>query len=313
MKNRSRSGILILLILLSILLSASRPAESRDMEKLYFKNSSADVEFVNGAPSIGRQAILNWIKRSAQAVTQYYGMMPVKTLSIKIHLNSGGKIGFATAGIEKGRAEIEIPLGENISENTLTNDWVLPHEMVHLAFPLVWKQHRWLTEGMATYIEPFARLQINNISAQEVWFDLIKNCKKGLPRSASDVLEGTSSIDRMYWGGAIFCLVADLQIRKKTDNRMGLQDAMKAICKSGTNIESDTEPRDALRIGDKAIGSSILIPLYDLYSTNSVSADLKSIFNDLGVKYSEGQRTVSFDNTAPLAKIRKSINSGSAN
>jgi len=30
-----------------------------------------------------------------------------------------------------------------------------------------------------------------------------------------------------YWGGALFCLQADLEVRKRTGNAKGLQDALR--------------------------------------------------------------------------------------
>ena len=38
-------------------------------------------------------------------------------------------------------------------------------------------------------------------------------------------LDNTHTWGRTYWGGAMFCLLADVEIRRRTHNRRGLQDA----------------------------------------------------------------------------------------
>ena len=38
------------------------------------------------------------------------------------------------------------------SENDLRRDWVMVHEMVHLALPDMPERYAWLSEGLAVYI-----------------------------------------------------------------------------------------------------------------------------------------------------------------
>ena len=83
------------------------------------------------------------------------------------------------------------------------------HEMVHLAFPRVAKQHHWIEEGLATYIEPWARLGIGQLTEETVWKDLVEGLPKGLPGPEDKGLDRTPTWGRTYWGGALFCLLAD--------------------------------------------------------------------------------------------------------
>ena len=45
---------------------------------------------------------------------------------------------------------------------------MLTHEMVHLAFPSVDDKHHWIEEGIATYVEPIARIQAGNLKAEQM-------------------------------------------------------------------------------------------------------------------------------------------------
>lgn len=286
---------------------AQAPAE---MMEIHSSGARIEIQFINGVPRVGKDVLIDWVRTCAKAVATYYGQMPVKRLRVKIHNVQGRDVGFSTTGIERGVAEIEVPLGADISKKSLYDDWVLTHEMVHLAFPIVEWKDRWLTEGMATYVEPLARLQIGNVDEKEVWGDLIKNTPKGLPRSEADILPGAKRIDRIYWGGAIFCLVADVEIRKQSRNKFGLQNILSYVAKSRQNIYSDSEPRDALSVAlqsdELKASTEVLLRLYDQYSTSAARPKLMSLLNYLGGTRINGE--VILDERAPGAAIRKAIN-----
>src|SRR5206468_1823979 len=100
------------------------------------------------------------------------------------------------------------------------HDWTLTHEMVHLAFPATKEDNTdWLGEGMATYVEPIARAQAGFIPDEEVWRQFVDYMQRGEPRPGDAGIDHARGIGRVYWGGALFCLVADVQIRRATHGR----------------------------------------------------------------------------------------------
>ena len=60
----------------------------------------------------------------------------------------------------------------------------------------------------------------------------------------------------------MFCLVADVQIRERTQNRKGLQDSLRAILDHGGDITKDWDIERAFAIGDQATGTDVLRDLY---------------------------------------------------
>jgi predicted metalloprotease with PDZ domain len=101
------------------------------------------------------------------------------------------------------------------------------------------EQHHWIEEGLATYVEPIARTRAGDLTAQKVWADMMDSMHQGLPQPGDRGLDFTPTWGRAYWGGALFCLLPDIEIRKQTGNRKGLEDAMRGILHAGGNIESD--------------------------------------------------------------------------
>ena len=158
---------------------------------------------------------------------------------------------------------IKVWLGQFTDEEMLHHDWVMPHEMVHLAFPHVAEEHHWLEEGIATYVEPLARFGVGQVPVEKIWQDLVQGLPHGLPQPGDQGLDHTHTWGRTYWGGALFCFLADLEIRQRTANQRGLQDALRAIVAAGGTMAVAWPLTSALTIGDQAIGDPIMTELYN--------------------------------------------------
>ncbi len=181
----------------------------------------------------------------------------------------------------------------------------MTHELVHSAFPSLPDDQHWMEEGLATYIEPIARVQAGELSAKQVWNDMMDGMPKGEPQEGDQGMDRTHSWGRTYWGGAMFCLVADINIRRQTHNSKGLRDALRAIVDAGGTIDHDWPLMRALQIGDKATGTTVLTDQYKQWGQSPSPVDLPALWKELGV--SSGTDGAVFDAHAPLAQIREAI------
>jgi len=262
------------------------------------------VGFAPGDIALPRDRILDWIKTSAKAVSTYYGRFPVNVLKLLIVPVDGRGVRGGTTWGYRGAA-IRIVLGRDASEQDLRQDWVMVHEMVHTALPEMEDRYSWLSEGLAVYIEPVARVQTGDLTAREIWQAMMRDMPKGLPQAGDEGLDNTDTWGRKYWGGAMFCLLADVEIRKLTGNRLGLQDAMRGVLAAGGNTEVDWPIGRILKTADKAVGVDVLTRLHDRMGPKPVTPDLEALWRDLGLRSQGGN--LEFDDTAPLAEIRKAI------
>jgi hypothetical protein len=137
---------------------------------------------------------------------------------------------------------------------------------------------------MATYVEPIARVETGELAASSVWQDLVEGLPNGLPGPDDKGLDRTPTRGRTYWGGALFCLLADVEIRRRTENRYGLKDALRAIVAAGASIEVEWKLTRALHIGDQATGVHVLTELYEQMGAKPVAADLPALWSQLGVE-----------------------------
>jgi hypothetical protein len=198
-----------------------------------------------------------------------------------------------------------LPMGRHIAASELAADWVLVHEMMHLGFPNLGRQHSWFEEGMATYLEPIARARAGDLDVTDVWQGLVRGLPHGLPRSGDEGLERTHTWGRTYWGGALFCLLADVAIREQTHNRRALDDAVRGIVASGGNVAVHWDVEQVIEVGDAVTGTAVLADLYRQMSNAPFAVDLAALWKRLGVRSAGGR--VTFDDNAPLAYVRQAI------
>ena len=134
---------------------------------------------------------------------------------------------------------------------------------------------------------------------------MVDGMPNGLPEPGDRGLDFTHTWGRTYWGGALFCLLADVEIRKRTENRRGLEHALRGILSAGGSIESEWALSRALATADRAAGVTVLEDLYANMRAAPAAPDLDRLWHELGVERRAG--TLVFDDSAPLAAIREAI------
>ncbi len=267
-----------------------------------------DLTIEPGDTGLSTDEIVEWVRNAARSVAAYFGRYPVERVALRVRPIAGAKVRNGRTFGHRG-AFITISVGDRATKATLADDWMMTHEMTHLAFPSLAREHQWLEEGMATYVEPIARLQAGLLPPERVWGDLLRDLHQGLPEAGDHGLDNTHTWARTYWGGALFCLLADVQIRERTGNRKGLEDALRGIVDAGGIVTRDWPIDRVLSTGDGATGVPVLRELYDQMKDAPVPVDLPALWERLGVQWDDGG-AVSFNDGAPLASVRKAINTG---
>ncbi|HEV2112209.1 MAG TPA: hypothetical protein VGT99_12700 [Gammaproteobacteria bacterium] len=292
-----------LLLLAAPGLGADEPDHPSDIFRV--GGGTVAVEFAPVTLGVTHDQVIHWIKTAATAISHYYGRYPVNRVLINVQSRHGrGSASGTTYGDEDG-AYIRMGIGDATSNDDMQADWVMTHEMVHLAFPRLEENQHWAEEGQATYIEPIARAEIGDLSVDYLWLETLEGMPKGLPAADDEGLDHTASWGRTYWGGALFYLLADVQIRERTHNRYGLQDALAAVVAAGGNVETSWAIDKAFTVADKAVGVPVLEELYAQMKDKPVTPDLPALWKKLGVALKDGK--VVYDDSAPEAAIRRAI------
>ena len=270
---------------------------------LHVGASTLHVVFAPGTFSLSQDRILACLSKSARAVTIYYGTFPVPSALILIVPEPGkGVLGGQAFGY-RGPA-IRLLVGRDSAEQDLIADWKAVHEMVHLALPDVPDENLWLAEGLAVYVESIARVQAGDLTPEKIWSDFVRDMPKGLPQEGDQGLDRTHTWGRTYWGGALFYLLADIEFRKRSGNRIGLQQAMRGVVIAGGTHDQDWPIDQILRTADEATGLHVMEELHQRMGAQYYAVDLPRLWAELGIR---ATTPISFDDAAPLAGIRKAI------
>jgi len=255
---------------------------------------------------LGSKPIIDWVENSAKIVADYYGGFPVRNASVVLDTFNGG-------GVISGRAhglpvlQVVIEIGQYVTQKQLDRDWILVHELIHLALADIPDKHHWLEEGLPTYIESVSRVQAGDLDEKFVWKGFLKNMPKGLATGNDSGLDNARSLGRTYWGGALFCLLADIEIHKQTNNRFGLREAVQNVVQTGLTMDKATTMERLLNTADQPTGTNVMSDLYAIMKDKPLDINLNALWSDLGVIYNTTSGLIDFNDEAPLASIRKSI------
>jgi hypothetical protein len=99
--------------------------------------------------------------------------------------------------------------------------------------------------------------------------------------------------------------MADVELRRQTNNKIGLPQAMRGIVASGGSYSQSWPLEKTLRAADQATGLTVLTDLHRRMKDDPSPPELAALWRDLGVTDIDGATVLRKD--APLAGIRDAI------
>ena len=257
---------------------------------------------IKGEPPVDQAELHAWIGRNAERVANYCGEFPVPDVHLTIISRGRGGVG---SGYHQDGRRIRVRLGRRTAAHDLLHDWVLVHEMLHTAFPDLPKAHRWMQEGLSTYVEPLLRTRDGELVEEDVWARWVQMMPHGRPGFGDRGLDRTHTWGRTYWGGALFWLVVDVERRARTNGEKGLRDVVRGILAAGGNGRADWTTDHVVRIGDEVTRTTVLSETYAAMARAPGDVDLDELWARLGVvPTADG---VELRDDAPLSHVRRAI------
>lgn len=271
--------------------------------------ANVEVALAQSGLAIDGDSVIAWIDRSVRGLASYYRGFPTPRVLVIVVPAARGTVEGITLG--DGGPAVVLHAGPRLTAASAPDDWVATHELIHVTLPSLTRDHAWLSEGLATYVEPIVRARAGLVTPERYWADLVKGLPQGQPEADDEGLERTHTWGRTYWGGALFCFLADLRIRALTRGQRSIDDALRGIAATGANVEAHWDIERFLDTGDRATGTAVLAELYRAHGFAPVSVDLAALWSQLGVRL-VGDR-ITFDDGAPLAATRRAITAAHAN
>lgn len=279
---------------------AAADDEQPVMETLPVPGGSIELQFTPDFNAAQRDQARAWVQRSADAVARYFGRFPVPEVELLLQGSDGTGIGSGVTFAEPSLL-VRVRLGRDTTAAQYRADWVLVHEMVHLALPRVPTAQRWLHEGAATYIEAVARARAGLVEPADVWKGWVRQMPAGQPRGGDRGLDHTPTWARTYWGGAMFFLQADVRLRRRGTPERGLQQALQGVLAAGGDYRVVWDAPRILAAADAALEQTTLTQMYAQMKDQPAPADLARLWRELGV---DGP---TLRDDAPLAAVRRAI------
>jgi hypothetical protein len=255
-----------------------------------------------------RAELLDWVQRTAEAESNYWQGFTAKA-------DAGGPRARAVASRHRlwphgagRRPTVMIEIGADMDARRLFGDWVLVHELIHTGMAFIRGRSTWFMEGAATYVEPIIRARAGWKTEEEVWREWVTDMPQGVRAFARGL--GEASGRENYWGGALFMLLADVEIRRATDGAKGLEDCLGGVLWSGLDGSQRATIDAYAAICDRVTGTKVLRGLIDRYVVSARPVDLGVVWRDLGIAM-VGNR-IALDDAAPDARWRQDDRHGSA-
>lgn len=268
------------------------------------RSVALDIDVSGRRGSLDDATIDHWVRSTAQMAGDYCGQFPVDSLRVEVVMRSGSRVGF---GQHFGGRRVRVHVGRDATEATLAADHVLLHELLHTAFPSLDRRHRWMREGLSTYLETMVRAQAGLVSEEQVWDRWVNQMPNGLPRWLDRGLDRTHTWGRTYWGGALFWMVVDVDLRRATGGRHTLRSLVRGVVARG-GVSLRTWPMERLlRVADAVTGTQVLRNTYRRMALSPRAPDLDALFTRLGVRVDQATGRIQLRERAPDAAIRRAM------
>ena len=265
-----------------------------------------DVVFLDARYGLPKPVLLEWIRTRALAVSDFWGGFPVRrALLVLVPGPDRTGVVFGRVLSVAGPAVV-VFLGKPLRPEHLQRDWLLVHELFHLGFPNVGPGSRWLTEGLATYFEPIIQARAGWRSEEALWAELADGLPRAKPAVDSRGLARASDFGSIYWGGALVCLLADIEVRRRTGGRRGLEHALVGLLDDGVDPNLHLPIGEAVAALDKHLGAPILAGVIARHVETGTPFDLDALLKRLGVVRGKKGRWV-LDDRAVDAATRRAL------
>jgi hypothetical protein len=240
-----------------------------------FSVGDTSVTVARLGPQPADEAVRQWLTRAIGAVASVGSELPVKRLHFVIVPVDGMDRPVAFGMVRRGGGVSVLLIPSTTAEaHELEADWVAIHELSHLWLPRLYRQDRWLTEGIATYLQEVLRARCGLQSAAVSWNRIRDGLERGrrsgtgrILTSESRDMNRTGAYFRVYWAGTAFALEADLRLRRESHGEMTL---LRALDLAQPRLSGDlADAEEVLTVLDEVSGSDFLVELGARYASSA--------------------------------------------
>jgi hypothetical protein len=274
------------------------------------------VSLLSAMDEMDNAAIARWVRATATDVSLAYGRFPNPSPQVVVipvgnnRSNNWSAVPFGRV-IRDGGETIELQVDQSQPLEVLLADWTATHEFSHLMLPYIERKHRWISEGFAQYYQNVLLSRSGAYKDLYAWqkiYDGYERGRQSRPElSPNEASSGSvrAGLMKVYWSGAAIALMADVQLRERSDGTESLDDILdrfQACCLPSDRVWSGPE---LFAQFDELATAPVFMPLYKRFADTAGFPDMRGIFERLGLTVSDGR--VQIRRGAELHAIRDAI------
>ena len=294
---------------------SSRIAVGRfPIQRLEVPGSEIRLAAIGDLSTRQRAKFARWILQTGKSVASVYGRFPQGNPQVLIvPIGARNEPAPWARVVRGGGVAAEFYVDETRPLREFLDDWTASHEFSHFLLPYVSYDHRWLSEGLASYYQNVLRARDGRLSEREAWQKIRSGLQRGRDATgggslASAVRSGRAATMRVYWSGAAMMLKADARLRAITGGRHSLDTALAGLQECCLEPAGRWEARELFSELDRITDTHVFRELYDAHVHDEAFPDLSETWRRLGLESSRD----SLDPDAPWGHIRRDIMRGAA-
>jgi len=271
------------------------------------------ITILRSTTETAAEPIVEWIRNTASILVLAYGRFPNPDARILVFPVEGNSTRGESAVhfgrvVRDGGETVELLIDSDQPIEMFYEDWTATHEFAHLMLPYVRSEQRWISEGFAQYYQNLLLARAGRYTQQYAWQKLHDGLARGRdsvpglsPNEAASREERNSRM-KIYWSGAALALLADVELRKRSNGAETLDvvlDQFQRCCLPSRRTWSGPE---LFAKFDSFLDEPLFLSLYQQYADTAGFPDTSPLLERLGVVLDGAEVQLSDD--AELAEIR---------
>jgi len=238
-------------------------------------NARVEVARLGATPLEGE--LRRWLTRAVEATASVGGRFPRDRLQFVIVPvdDAGAEVAFGMVRRGGGSSILLLP-SVDAEGAALEADWVAIHELSHLWLPRLRAKDRWLSEGIATYLQEVLRARCGLQSSDRAWrriregFERGRRSGSGRPLAEeSRSMNRTGAYQRVYWAGTAFALDTDLRLRRQSNGESTLLTVLNDAQRTWEEEARLVSAARVLSALEQASGAEFIVALGERYAASS--------------------------------------------
>ncbi len=262
------------------------------------------------------EEVLEWLYDTASLHQEVYGRFPNPAPRIVVipssrSSHSGDKAVYFGRVTRRGQETVELFINADRPINEFYEDWTATHEFSHLMLPLLSRRYRWISEGFASYYQNILMSRSGRYTPALAWQRIGEGFGRGETSGPGLTLNEAAASGirdarmKIYWSGAAIALLADIELRHRSDGRQSLDSVLGQLqqcCLPSSRRWSGIRLFEKL---DSFLDAPVFMPLYRQHANTQGFPDMQPVLQSLGVRL--GSSEAFLDEQQPLSSIRRAI------